>query len=363
MTVKLIQASICAFGASLVCGPMVGAADSADVFLSRADDHYFNLEYPEAIRDYYAAMGVGGPSASIWNRIATTLLYEELHRLGKLETSAFRDDNEFLDHEKPRPDPRVKNRFYGALGESRRLAEAELEGGPDRSRALFDLSNNYALDANYLFMVDKSYVSALRAGNRARKYSNQLRETAPDCVDAYLVAGAQEYVVGSLPWAVRVLVAFGGVRGSKEKGRAWVELVAREGQRLKSEARVLLALLYRRERRPEDAASVLKELIQQYPRNYVLRLELASMRIEAGEEIEALELLRETSRMVETNVQGYGRMPQRLKEALGRKIDALEEELESVAVVYRAVYPGRVRTAAPSRATRTSTWRYSPSNS
>ena len=343
--------------AALFLLAQASAAQNAQTLVAQADDHYFNLEYDEAIRDYYAAMAASQPSGDIWNRIATTILYQELNRLGMLETSAFRGDNKFLIEEKPKPDPEVRKRFLGALAEARRLAEASLAKSPQSKAALFVLSQNYALDANYLFMIDKSYIGALRAGNKARKYSYELREMDPQYVDAYLVAGVQEYVVGSLPWAVRALVAFGGIHGSKEKGRTWVERVADEGDRLQTEAKVLLALLYRRERRPLDAAKVLEGLIVEFPRNYVLRLELASMYLDADEREKGLDTLLTADRMVKNNEDHYGRMPQRLREALSRKIKTVREELQKTPErsAYQAVYPGRVRAVAPSRDTITST--------
>ena len=340
---------------SLLTGAL--QAQTAQALVARADDHYFNLEYEEAIRDYYAAMDASQPSGEVWNRIATTILYQELNRLGKLETSAFRGDNEFLVQEKPKPDPEAKKRFLGALAEARRLAEADRLKNPMATSPLFVFSQNYALNANYLFMIDKSYIAALRAGNKARKYSDELRAIDPQYIDAYLVAGVQEYVVGSLPWAVRALVALGGIHGSKEKGRTWVERVADDGDSLQTEARVLLAVLYRRERRPLDAAKVLEGLMEQFPRNYVLRLELASMYLDADEREKGLGVLLTADRMVRNDENHYGRMPQRLRDALSRKIRAVREELKTTPQqsAYQAVYPGRVRAVAPSRDTVTST--------
>jgi len=138
-------------------------------YVARGNDHYFNLEHDEALADYYEAMRQEGESAAIWNHIATTLLYKELNRLGKLETSAFRGDNQFLDEEKPEPDPEANERFLGALHQARRLAEADLEKNPGDPGALFSLSSNYALLANYEFMIEKSYFSALRNGSKARR--------------------------------------------------------------------------------------------------------------------------------------------------------------------------------------------------
>ncbi len=303
--------------------------------LAAGNDHYFNLEYDEALRAYYDALALGGDKARIWNHIATTLLYQELNRLGKLETSAFRGDNEFLAHEKPEPDPERVNAFLGALHQARKLAEQALAADPRDRNALLSLSANYGLEANHQFMLEKSYFSALRSGNRARDYAEQLIKVDPDLVDAYLVPGVQEYVVGSLPWAVKALVALGGVRGNKDRGQKWVTRVAAEGDHLKTEARVLMTLLHRRESRPLEAAKVLEDLIDDYPRNYVLRLELGSMYLDAGEKEEGLKVFRTAKRMVERNEQRYGRMPKRLREALDRKIDEIAPQLRETRVANR----------------------------
>jgi tetratricopeptide (TPR) repeat protein len=294
-------------------------------YRKRGDDHYFNLEHDEALVAYYQVIEGEGESARLWTRIATTFLYRELNRLGLLETSAFKAENEFLEWEKPDPDPQARAHFFGAVGQAKRLAESKLADDPDDPDSLLALSNSYALEANYEFMVEKAYLSALGKGKLARKYSDQVYATHPGIVDALLVSGVQEYVIGSLPWAVRTLVSIGGIRGNKEKGQRMVERVAAEGDILQNEARVLLTVLHRREGRPLEAARILRRLNREFPRNYVLQLELAAMHLEAGEKAEALEIFRRTRRMVERDEQRFGRMPERLQKALDLKIEALEQ--------------------------------------
>ncbi|MBI1353344.1 MAG: tetratricopeptide repeat protein [Acidobacteria bacterium] len=311
----------------LLAASMPAWSGPAEEKVAAGNDHYFNLEYDEALRDYYQALDLGGPSASVWNHIATTLLYAELNRLGKLETSAFRGDNDFLGWEKPEPDPKRIEAFRGALFEARRLAEATLAKKPKDREALLALSANYGLEANYQFMIDKSYFAALRNGNKARDYAEQVIKQDPGVVDAYLVPGVQEYVIGSLPWAVRTLVSVGGIHGDKERGVEWVTRVADRGRSLRNEARVLMTLVHRRESRPLEAARVLEGLIEDFPRNYVLRLELGSMYLDAGEKKQALEVFRTADRMVRNDENRYARMPERLRKALGRKIEELVEEL------------------------------------
>jgi hypothetical protein len=136
----------------------------------------------------------------------------------------------------------------------------------------------------------------------------------------------QEYVVGSLPWAIRALIALGGIRGSKQQGEEWVTMVADKGKLVRTEARMLLTLLYRRERRPLEAAGLLEGLIREFPRNYVLRLEFAAMYEDAQKFGRALEIFQQIRDLVESNAPGYGRMPERLRGALLRKIEELQKK-------------------------------------
>ena len=304
---------------------LAAAAAAADD-RAAGHDHYFNLEYDEAVAAYERVLRAEPDDPSIYNHLATAVLYKELHRLGMLETSAFKSDNRFLRRKKPQPDPGVKDKIFGYLEQGRLLAAGRLEEAPGDRAALFALSHNYALRANYLFMVDKAYFRALRNGRRARKFSNSLRKYHPQFVDADLVAGVQEYVIGSLPWAARAVIAFGGVRGNKARGEAMVARVAREGGHARDEARALMALVHRREGRPLEAARMLGALLRDYPRNYVLQLEMAAMQLDAGDEALALEIFKEVYRKYEADEQRFARMPPRLAGALERRIEELENE-------------------------------------
>jgi tetratricopeptide (TPR) repeat protein len=309
--------------------PASAPAATEEEFTRQGHNHYFNLEYEDAVASYRQALALDPADPNTYNHIATAILFQELNRLGMLETSAFKEDNKFLERDKPEPDPQVADKFLEYLVEGRSRAEKVLEAKPRDRMAWFALAQNYGLQANYQFMIEKSYIAALRNGQRARGYSNRLRKHYPEFVDGYLVAGVQEYVVGSLPWALRALIALGGIRGSKQRGEDWVTLVADKGTLVRTEARMLLTLLYRRERRPLDAAELLEGLIAEFPRNYVLRLELAAMYEDAQKFDNALEIFLRTKDLVDQDAPGYGRMPERLRGALERKIKQLREKLSA----------------------------------
>ena len=66
-----------------------------------------------------------------------------------------------------------------------------------------------------------------------------------------------------------------GARGSKKRGLAALERVAREGRWSRDDAKALLILLYTREKRFAEVLTLARELSAKYPRNYLFRLEAA----------------------------------------------------------------------------------------
>ncbi len=296
-------------------------AAAAPDYRRSGNDHFFNLEYDEAIADYGKLVDESPDDPLAYNHLASAQLYKELYRLGLLESSALRGENEFLRQKRPQPDPQAKVRFEETLIRGRRVAESVLARDRRNVLALYALGTNYALRGNYEFMVDKSWFAALRSGGKAREYCEQVRKLDPDFVDAYLVLGVHEYVAGSLPLPVKVLAAISGHRGSKQKGEAYVTKVAREGKYARNDARVLLVILYRREKRPLEAARLLETLMNEFPRNYVLGLELASMYNDAGQYDRALATYKELLKRAEQNAPGYQRLP---RAAVQRRIEKFE---------------------------------------
>jgi tetratricopeptide (TPR) repeat protein len=74
---------------------------------------------------------------------------------------------------------------------------------------------------------------------------------------------------------VKLLAGATGYRGSKKRGLALLEQVAKEGRWAQDDAKTVLILLYTREKRFADALKFTRELSAKYPRNYLLRLETA----------------------------------------------------------------------------------------
>ena len=68
---------------------------------------------------------------------------------------------------------------------------------------------------------------------------------SPSAVEAKLVVGAHNYVVGSLPWGVKVAASMVGLGGNKEKGLQYLKECAQGEGETSVDAQILLVLFLR----------------------------------------------------------------------------------------------------------------------
>jgi tetratricopeptide (TPR) repeat protein len=133
----------------------------------------------------------------------------------------------------------------------------------------------------------RAFISALKHGSQSVDLHEKVLKLDPKYDDAYLTIGMYHYVVGSLPFVVKVSIALAGVRGSKRDGIAELERVARANGRTSDDARVILSGLYVREGRLDDSLAMLRALEAKYPANYVVQMEEANALVKLGRFVEA----------------------------------------------------------------------------
>ncbi len=285
--------------------PAAAAEDPA----AEGFQHLFNLEYDEALAVFRRLAAQDPDNPEYQNDIAATILYRELFRAGALESELVSGTNPFLRRPKMHPSPADQEAFRRAVTRSLELTAKRLEKNPNDIDALYFRGSAFAIKANWDFLVRKAWLDALRGATQSRKLHQKILKLDPGYIDARLIPGIHEYVVGSLPWYWKLLGFLAGFRGNKAQGIRMIELVAREGDRQRDNARFLLAAIYRRERRPADAIPLLEGLIRDFPRNYLLRMELVQMYSDLGDKQKALAVVREIERLKKEGAPGYGRMP------------------------------------------------------
>ena len=209
---------------------------------------------------------------------AATYLFFELDRLKILAGEFFSDDKKISGDDKLEPDPQIREKFFGALDEAQRLAEARLTGDPGDSVALFSFCMTEGMRTDYMAFVEKKQFRSLGSAKKSHRYAVELLRRHPTFVDAHLTTGLTEYLVGSLPFFIRWFVRFDQVQGSKQQAIAHLEKVSREGRYLGPFARILLSLLYLREKKPEMTIRLLEDLTKEFPENSLLRYELTKIK-------------------------------------------------------------------------------------
>ena len=291
-----------------------------DVVLSPGYDHFYNLEYDQAIADFTAITEQNPDDPSAWNHLAHGILFRAMYRSGALESEMVSGSNPFLRRAKVQITPTEQVSFFDAIDKAMQLSQERLHENPDDHMGLGALGVAYALRSNYNFLVRKAWVDALHDATDARKAHKRLCDLEPGNIDAQLIPATYDYVTGSLPLGYRLLGFVAGYHGDRNRGIGALQSVAQNGGSSRADAETILAAIYRRERRAQDAIPLLEDLIQRFPRNYLLRFEMVQMHSDSGNKPLALAEIDRIWELQRTAAPGY-------QDLLPGKIDYLEGNL------------------------------------
>jgi tetratricopeptide (TPR) repeat protein len=287
----------------------VAAAAAQEPLVQKGFDHFYNLEYPEAIACFEKAIAEQPNDPELHNHLAEAIVFQEMYRNGALESELVSGTNSFLRRPKLNPSPATEQRFLGEVTKALALAEERLRKNPNDAAALYAQGISYGLRSNYYWVVKKSWRDSLRDATAARRAHNRVSELQPANVDARLVQGLHDYILGSLPWQYRMLAFVIGMHGDKRRGIRTVQEVASKGTLNRVDAEIFLCALYRREREPRRAVPLIEDLIRRFPRNYLLRLELSQMYSLSGDGAHALAAVRHMAELKTRHAPGYDRVP------------------------------------------------------
>jgi len=270
--------------------------------------HFYNNEYDEALAFFEGQVKSHPDDAGLYNHVAQSLLYREMLRNGALESQLVTGSNPFLRRQKMEISAVDKAHFQDCINHVIALSQARLKNDPHNEEALYYLGVAHGLRANYLFLVEKAWIDSLREATAARKANQAVLEHDPNFTDARLLLGLDQYVVGSLPFYMRAIGFIGGFHGDREGGIRQLERVANEGTMNRYDAQMLLAVIYRREHRPQQAIPLLQDLATIFPRNHLLRLEQVQMFSDSGDKDSALRVLNDVEALRRKGAPGYANL-------------------------------------------------------
>ena len=293
MKAVLLGCALLLLAASAGADPVHTNPLNRDPLVREASEHFYNLDFPGAVDrlQRFHRQHAGDPQATVL--LLNAQIFEELYRLDLLDTTFYANDGFLTGRHATQEDPAARDRIFALVDETVHEADWRIAKNPNDVDALFARGWARSLRCAYVAMVERGFSTGFRLATKAKDDEVRVLQLDPDYVDAKLVVGVYEYVVGALPWPFKLLIGFAGVTGSKSKG---LEMLRDDGNRgivTSVEARTVIALFLRRESRYKEAIQVLQTLKAQYPHDYLFCLEEANLRRDDGQGMIAVDAYRQ----------------------------------------------------------------------
>ena len=264
-----------------------------DPLVKEAFEHFYDLDYPAAVSrlERFRQMHPGDPQASAL--LLDAVVFQELYRLDLLDTTFYANDGFLTGKHATIEDPQARDRIFALADEVVHEADARISKSSNDIDALYARAWARALRCAYMAMVERGFGAGFRLALKAKDDDEKVLQLDPSYVDAKLVVGVYEYVVGALPLPFKFIIGLAGITGSKSKGMAMLRDDGERGPTTNAEARTVIALFLRREGKYKDAIQVVLRLKEQHPHDYLFALEEANLRKDDGQGMAAVGVYRE----------------------------------------------------------------------
>lgn len=264
-----------------------------DPLVREAFEHFYNLDYPGAVGRFerFRKEHPGDPQATAM--LLEAVVFQELYRQDLLDTTFYANDGFLTGKHVTQEDPKVRDYIFALSDEAVKEADWRIGKNSRDVDALYARAWARALRCAYTAMVERGFGVGFRLASKAKDDDERVLEIDPNYVDAKLVVGVYQYVVGALPLPFKLLIGFVGITGSKSRGMEMLHDDAQRGIATSVEARTVIALFLRREAKYKEAIQVVQSLKAEYPHNYLFCLEEANLRKDDGEGMRAVETYRE----------------------------------------------------------------------
>ena len=170
-----------------------------DPLVREAYEHFYNLDYPGAVErfDRFHQAHGGDPQATAM--LLDAVLFQELYRLDLLDTTFYANDGFLTGKHATAEDPQMRERILGLADEAVREADWRINRNPNDVDALYARGWARSLKCTYMAMVQRGFGAGFRLAMKAKDDHQHVLQLDPQYIDAKLVVGVYEYVVGALP--------------------------------------------------------------------------------------------------------------------------------------------------------------------
>lgn len=259
--------------------------------VAQAFDHFYNMEYDRSVEEFTALYQRHPDDPTAINHLLNAVLFRELYRIGALSSGEYANDS-FINAPHLPANPRACDEIKSLVQKALDIETRRLGSNSRDVAALYARGVTKAEFATYTALIEHAWFSALRNAVAARHDHEKVLELDPANTDAKLIVGAHNYVVGNLPWAVKTASSMVGLGGNKEKGLEYLHQAAAADGEASTDAKIVLVVFLRREKRFDESLQILRSLEPQYPHNVLFAVEEGNLLLAKGQIQQAEEVYR-----------------------------------------------------------------------
>jgi tetratricopeptide (TPR) repeat protein len=258
----------------------------ADPLNAHAFERFYDMDYDRSIQEFTQIQQRHPDDPDAINHLLNAVLFHELYRIGALNAGEYANDS-FINARHRPADPHTTEQIKGLVQRALAIEEKRLAANSKDVGALYARGVTRAQFATYTALIEHAWFSALRNALGARHDHEKVLELDPGNVDAKLIVGVHNYVIGNLPWGVKAASSVVGLGGNKEKGLEYLHACASSNTETSVDAKIVLVVFLRRERRLDEALQILRTLEPEYPHNILFALEDGNLLRAKGQEHDA----------------------------------------------------------------------------
>jgi tetratricopeptide (TPR) repeat protein len=258
----------------------------ADPLNAAAFERFYDMDYDRSIQEFTQIQQRHPDDPDAINHLLNAVLFHELYRIGALSASEYANDS-FINARHRPADPHATEQIKALVQKALAIEEKRLAANSKDVGALYARGVTRAQFATYTALIEHAWFSALRNALGARHDHEKVLELDPGSVDAKLIVGVHNYVIGNLPWGLKAASNVVGLGGNKEKGLEYLHACASSNTETSVDAKIVLVVFLRRERRLDESLQILRTLEPEYPHNILFALEDGNLLRAKGQERDA----------------------------------------------------------------------------
>jgi hypothetical protein len=251
-------------------------------------ERFYILDYEGALHLFDQVTAAHPQEPMAWDYVLMATIFRELYHQDLLDTTYYAHDNFLSSKRTVSVAPAVRETIEGLTDKVVNMCDQRIRQNPSDKNAIFARGYAKGMHAVFLTLADHKFAAAAHQGLQSRNDSEAVLKLDPQYADAKMAIGIQQFAVASLPRFLRMIVGIVGVSGSKEQGLNLLRESAAHGVVTGVESRTALSLFLRHDAHYPEALAVQRGLAEQYPHDYLFRIEVANLIKDSGQGMVAI---------------------------------------------------------------------------